>query len=84
MFKEPEEIIMKFKNNELEMDDIFIEMFGDKYARSMFNQFYFGFEVYTNMSPDDYKTKESKKELIAELILNSLEYHENQDSIWYE
>ena len=66
------------------MDEVFVEMFGEKYARSMFAKLFLGFEMYTSMSPEKYQTKESKKELITELLSSEMEYLENKDSVWYE
>lgn len=81
---DPIKITERYKNNELKMDDIFIEMFGEEDAKSIFHWLYLDFEMYTNMDPDKYKTKEAKKELITSLLLNSIEYHKNKDSVWYE
>lgn len=82
--KDPKEVVEQYRNNELEMDDVFVEMFGEKYARSMFADMYLDFEMYTSLSPEKYKTKESKKELITELLSSKMDYLENKDSVWYE
>lgn len=82
--KHPKDIINQYKNNELEMDDVFIDMFGEKYAKSIFSKLYLDFEMYLSMAPDSYRTKAFKKELITELLLGTLEYYKNQDSIWYD
>lgn len=62
------------------MEELFKEMFGEKYARS--------FYLMLNSSANDYLTgdedKEEKKNCISGLLLSIIEYYKNQDTVWYE
>lgn len=63
-----------------EMDTVFIEMFGEKYARSFYILVRLGVNAYLHGDEE----KEEKKECISELLLNLIEYYKNQDTVWYE
>ena len=63
-----------------EMDTVFIEMFGEKYARSFYLLLGSSANAYLQGDED----KETKKECISGLLLSVLEYYKNQDTVWYE
>lgn len=67
-------------NKNAEMKAVFIEMFGEKYARS----FYLLLESSANAYLQGDEDKETKKECISGLLLSVLEYYKNQDTVWYE
>lgn len=62
------------------MDEIFIKMFGEEYAKSFYHLVALGVKAYMHEDDDE----ETKKECISELLLNLIEYYKNKDTVWYE
>ena len=67
-------------NKNAAMKAVFIEMFGEKYARSFYLLLGSSANAYLQGDED----KETKKECISGLLLSVLEYYKNQDTVWYE
>ena len=66
------------------MDEIFIKMFGEKYAHAFWKELMPSVNMYFMDEPEKYSDDESKKECISEMLLNGMEYLRNKDSVWYE
>ena len=66
------------------MDEIFIKMFGEKYAHAFWKELMPSVNIYFMDEPEKYFDDESKKESISELLLDTMEYLKNKDSVWYE
>ena len=65
-----------------EMDKIFVDMFGERYARSFYLMTHP--EVYFKDDPKTYEDDEKKKECISEMLLDLIEYYKNKDTVWYD